>query len=351
MKTPISILLLAGTLLAGTTAALPLHAPAATGDERASFRPWYWNVDEAGLAIGGFDPVAYHLLDRAERGSPELEVERDGIRYRFSSSEHAEIFAAEPETFLPAFGGWCAYSLGLDPDTVPSIQQRVRVDPASFLVTDEGELLLFARGPGWDGRSRWTAGDPAVLLERARTFWASRVALGESIGALPAGMSPDAPMETAQFAFAIGSWDSDYRVRSGPDTEAVSRLQGRWDFRFGWQGYAIYDDWVQLGAPPNTSGPAIRSYDPWTRKWIMHYIPINAPMSAVWSMTGEFDENGELRGELSLVDGAGRPFLQRIYFRDITENHFTWSCDRSYDDGATWIVDFGVGSNTRIQSE
>ena len=79
----------------------------------------------------------------------------------------------------------------------------------------------------------------------------------------------------------------------------------------------------------------------------MHYIPINAPLSAVWAMEGTFDENGELHASMRASDPSGE-FLQRVHFIDISEDHFSWRSDRSYDNGKTWIINWGMGENYRV---
>ena len=328
-------------------ALLSLLVLSIVGTDDEPFLRWHWAVDDGRVAIGGYDPVAYHTLGEPLLGRAELESVHAGVHYRFGDHDHLERFEDEPERYLPAFGGWCAFGLSLDVDVNGSPPTRIAPDPTLFLIEDD-RLLLFAQGAGWNGRQSWLQGDRDASTTRAEAWWANREALASRIGEKPAGLNARAPLETAQFDFFIGEWDSNYAVRASLENEARAHLRGRWSARYGWQGYAIYDDWVQLGAPPNTSGPAIRSYDPRAGHWVMHYIPINAPMSAVWRMTGEFDERGELHGELELTDPQGRPFLQRIHFRDIRTDHFTWSCDRSYDAGETWIVDWGVGSNRRI---
>lgn len=314
----------------------------------APFLRWHWFVDEDRVAIGGYDPVAYHTQGQAVRGDPEHVAEHEGVVYHFTNSEHAAVFRADTEPFLPAYGGWCAYAMGQDSERTRFAQVRYPPDPELFLI-DDGRLMLFSQGAGWNGRQLWMQGDLEAFTRRADRFWESREALSSRVGEKPAGLHPHAPLETTQFDFFIGVWDSDYELRTSPESDATVRLHGRWTARYGWNGFAVYDDWIQLDAPPNASGPAIRSYDPLNRQWVMHYIPINAPATSVWRMTGEFDDEGALHGELELRDAQGRTCLQRIHFRDITENHFTWSCDRSYDGGETWLVDWGVGSNTRLE--
>ncbi len=330
---PASILLLVGL-------------DSARGDE-VPFLRWHENVDADRLALGGYDPVAYLQDGRAVRGEDDLEASHEGVRYRFAIDEHRDLFQKDPDRYLPEFGGWCAYSLGVDPKT-GAVPLRVKADPRSFQVID-GRTVLFARFPSFDARKTWNQGDPAAHLERARAFWKSRESLAASVGAKPEGLHPMAVLETVQFDFFVGEWDSRYKVRVDPKQPGYSQeIRGTWKAWYGWEGFAIYDDWSQVGGRPGNSGPAIRSFDPVSRKWIMHYIPINAPLSSVWAMTGEFDEKGWLHAEMEASDGRGK-FLQRVHFVNISEDHFSWRSDRSYDGGETWIENWGMGENHRVR--
>ena len=63
------------------------------------------------LAIKGYDPVAYFTDGKPRRGLPEFEYEWDEHRYRFSSTEHRELFKADPVRYAPQFANFCAMSL------------------------------------------------------------------------------------------------------------------------------------------------------------------------------------------------------------------------------------------------
>jgi len=72
------------------------------------------SVDDRGLALGGFDPVAYFQEGRAVPGSAGHEFEYRGVTYRFASAAHMEAFVNSPGGFLPAFGGFCGYAASVD---------------------------------------------------------------------------------------------------------------------------------------------------------------------------------------------------------------------------------------------
>lgn len=324
-------------------------APAGAAPERAP-RAWHLNADASGLFLGGHDVVAYHLDGEAKVGDAAHEVEHRGLRLRFTSEEHVEAFREDPAFFLPAWGGWCALFLAIDPDATGQAPRRIPVDPTCFLVED-GRLLLFARGGGFDARARWLrgaedSGASEARRQRGDAFWASREALAAEFPELPEGMNPLAPMETAQLAALMGDWDAEYTFRRGRASEARTTLRATWAFRFAWDGFAVIDEWRQIDGLPGNSGPALRSFDPLGRVWTNHYVPVNAPMGAAWHFESTFDETG-MHGELEQSDPDGTPFRTRIHFRDIRRDSFTWSCDRSYDGGETWIEDWGVGRQRR----
>jgi YHS domain-containing protein len=64
------------------------------------------NKNWRGLAVKGYDPVAYFTLGKPVKGKSEFEYEWEGARWRFSNSEHLNLFAANPEKYAPQYGGY-----------------------------------------------------------------------------------------------------------------------------------------------------------------------------------------------------------------------------------------------------
>ncbi len=64
------------------------------------------NKDKAGIAIKGYDPVAYFAENRAVKGKEEFEYLWEGARWRFSSAAHRDLFVANPERYMPQYGGF-----------------------------------------------------------------------------------------------------------------------------------------------------------------------------------------------------------------------------------------------------
>lgn len=63
------------------------------------------NVDANGIALGGYSPVSYVDLGRAEQGSPEHTVDYNGARYLFTDAGQVATFRADPAKYEPAYGG------------------------------------------------------------------------------------------------------------------------------------------------------------------------------------------------------------------------------------------------------
>ena len=149
--------------------------PAATAPAEPQAEPVrnvaVWNVEKtekakAGLAIHGYDPVAYFPEGggKAAKGDASLTTSYKGVEYRFVSKEHRDAFLANPARYEPAFGGWCAWAM-LD-------GEKVDVDPESFLVTDN-RLFLFYKGFWGDTKAKWSdkAKDQAAEAKQADAKW------------------------------------------------------------------------------------------------------------------------------------------------------------------------------------
>lgn len=91
---------------------LPLLAEA---DNRAV------NADDDGVAIHGYDPVAYFVSGRPRKGRADLAYHWSGADWWFATPDNRSAFVAGPERYAPRFGGFCAYaaSYGLFADVDP----------------------------------------------------------------------------------------------------------------------------------------------------------------------------------------------------------------------------------------
>jgi hypothetical protein len=60
----------------------------------------------SGLAISGFDPVAYFTDGKPMAGSPDFELRYGGVIWRFCNSGNRAAFAARPDIYMPQYGGY-----------------------------------------------------------------------------------------------------------------------------------------------------------------------------------------------------------------------------------------------------
>jgi len=87
-----------------------------------------------GIAILGYDPVAYFTMGRAMKGSERFAHTWLGAPWYFASSKHRGLFAADPIRYAPQFGGYCA-------DGVAYGQSTANIDPEAWRIID-GKLYL-----------------------------------------------------------------------------------------------------------------------------------------------------------------------------------------------------------------
>jgi hypothetical protein len=66
-----------------------------------------------GVAVGGYDPVAYFTEGKPIQGKPEITLEHQGATWRFASVANKEAFAANAVKYAPQYGGYCAYAAAM----------------------------------------------------------------------------------------------------------------------------------------------------------------------------------------------------------------------------------------------
>ena len=111
-----------------------------------------------GLAIGGFDPVAYFTDARPIPGLPAIEVSEAGAVWRFSNEGSRSAFAAHPDIYGPQFGGY-------DP---VDIARGVKFpgNPQLWAISAK-RLYLFGRD---ESRDAFLAA-PGQFLDKASRLW------------------------------------------------------------------------------------------------------------------------------------------------------------------------------------
>jgi YHS domain-containing protein len=116
------------------------------------------NVDGDGIAIHGYDPVAYFTRDEAVKGSPEYTHEVDGAVYQFANNGSRDAFATDPERYMPQFGGFCAMGTVMG--------RKLDTDPQAWRIVD-GKLYLNLNK---DVQTRWLS-DILTHIAQAEANW------------------------------------------------------------------------------------------------------------------------------------------------------------------------------------
>ncbi|MBX7222924.1 MAG: YHS domain protein [Blastocatellia bacterium] len=91
------------------------------------------NKTSAGVALKGYDAVAYFQEGKAVPGTKEFVFEWNSAEWRFSSAENRDLFAKSPEKYAPQYGGYCAWAV--------SRGYTADGDPKTWKVVD-GKLYL-----------------------------------------------------------------------------------------------------------------------------------------------------------------------------------------------------------------
>lgn len=91
------------------------------------------NVDQAGLALRGYDPVAYFDTGKPLKGITTISTTFNGGRYLFATKAHLQTFLSDPARYIPQFGGFCAVGT--------SFGEKVDADPETGRVVD-GKLYV-----------------------------------------------------------------------------------------------------------------------------------------------------------------------------------------------------------------
>lgn len=83
------------------------------------------------IGAGGYDLTTFFTSEKPSRGTGHHVANYDGVDYLFTSDENKKTFLANPEKYLPAFGGYCAYGASIgkkfvaDPDVYDIVDNKL----------------------------------------------------------------------------------------------------------------------------------------------------------------------------------------------------------------------------------
>ncbi len=115
-----------------------------------------------GIAVEGYDVVAY-FNGKARQGNKDFFLSHSGVTYYFTNQNNKKAFQEKPEKYLPQYGGFCAYAMGVN-------GKKVSINPETFEVR-EGKLYLFYNKRKTNTLELWRKGDAEKLKQKADKNW------------------------------------------------------------------------------------------------------------------------------------------------------------------------------------
>ena len=116
------------------------------------------NASSTGLALQGYDPVAYFTEGEPTKGNYAITSVYNEATYRFASEEHKAAFEADPDAYLPQYGGYCAFGAAMG--------FKFDGDPNYWHIED-GELYLNLAA---EIQERWEQDVPG-FIQQADANW------------------------------------------------------------------------------------------------------------------------------------------------------------------------------------
>ena len=139
-------------VLIATVAAFASSAPAGAG---TAVNTGYFD----GVAIEGYDTVAYFTDGKATKGSEEFAYDWLGATWYFANAEHRDLFAEKPVQYAPQYGGHCALGTAFGESTA-------NIDPEAWSIVDGKLYLQYSHS----GREEWER-DRAKRIAAADQKW------------------------------------------------------------------------------------------------------------------------------------------------------------------------------------
>jgi YHS domain-containing protein len=115
---------------------------------------------DAGLALKGYDPVAYFTEGQPQIGRDEFKAEWKGAQWHFASAQNRESFLGAPEKYAPQYGGYCAWAVGHG--------YTAKGDPEAWKIVDGKLYLNYDQGV----KQKWEQDIP-VLISKGDENWHS----------------------------------------------------------------------------------------------------------------------------------------------------------------------------------
>lgn len=111
------------------------------------------NVDSKGLALQGYDAVAYFKENLPREGKAEFTADYNGAKWQFTSAENRDAFTKEPAKYAPQYGGYCAWAVGHN--------YTAQGDPQAWKIVDNKLYLNYSK----DVQAKWQQEIPKYVAD------------------------------------------------------------------------------------------------------------------------------------------------------------------------------------------
>jgi hypothetical protein len=116
------------------------------------------NKDGKGVALKGYDAVAYFEQNQPVKGSDQFSYQWMGATWLFSKAQNRDKFAADPQQYAPQYGGYCSYAV--------SQGHTASIDPNAWRIVDGKLYLNYSKGV----QKTWEK-DTAGYIQSADQNW------------------------------------------------------------------------------------------------------------------------------------------------------------------------------------
>ncbi|WP_282604323.1 YHS domain-containing (seleno)protein [Pelagibius sp. Alg239-R121] len=116
-------------------------------------------------ALNGYCPVAYFVAAGPLVGSAEFASTHDGKTYHLVSADAKKMFDADPDKYVPAYGGACAFGM--------SVKEKFPVEPTNYKVVND-RLFLFLKNADTDALDLWNNENESEIIAKADTNFSAR---------------------------------------------------------------------------------------------------------------------------------------------------------------------------------
>ena len=86
------------------------------------------------VGAGGYDLTSYFSQEKPQRGNGHHTAVVNGVTYLFASEDNKKALEANPSTFLPQYGGYCAFGVSIGSRRIAGMAREVPPEPRAEMI-------------------------------------------------------------------------------------------------------------------------------------------------------------------------------------------------------------------------